>query len=79
MEYKNRLTKRIKLEQENQYTYFYNGDIIPLYHQLGLYEDIGYSPLELIDILLDTELSKGCANWDMDKIEKWQAIKNRIK
>lgn len=77
MEYQERYTSRNKIN--DAYVYYSERNILELYRQLGLYEDIGYSPLELVELLLDNELSKGSKKWDLDKIEKWQEMKIRIK
>lgn len=76
MKYQERYTTRNKINDE--YVYYSSKANSEVYRQLGLYEDIGYSPLELINVLIDNELSKGSTKWDLDKIEKWQSVKNHI-
>lgn len=73
MEYEQRLTKRIKYDEE---TYFYMeaADSRQCTQRLGMYEDFGLTPAELAKQLTDYELQKPKSQWNMDKIEKWQHI-----
>lgn len=77
MEYPDRKTRRSVVD--DQYVYYTHCEYLELVATLGQYEDIGYTPLELVNILLDNELSKDSRSWDIDKIERWQGLKNRIK
>ena len=76
MRFKDRYTQRNCVD--NEYIYYSKRDLQDVFRQLGYYEDIGYSPEELTDVLIDAELSKARAEWDLDNLEKWQNLKNRI-
>lgn len=73
MEYNQRVTKRIKHDEE---TYFYMevASSRDCTQRLGMYEDFGLTPEELAKTLTEYELQKPKNKWDMDKIEKWQHI-----
>lgn len=75
MEYKDRFTRRY---EDKYLVYDSNRDSIELKRQLGFYEDFGLSPIELSDILIQGEMLKPRDEWDMDKIDKWNAVKKRI-
>lgn len=75
MEYKDRFTRR----HENGYLVYYSDkDSFELMKQLGLYEDFGLSPIELSDVLIQGEMLKPREEWDMDKIDRFNAVKKRI-
>ena len=73
MEYSERLTQRF---QHDEQTYFYveKAEVNGSTRRLGLYEDLGFLPSELANILTQYELQKPKNQWDMDKIEKWQRV-----
>lgn len=76
MEYNDRLTKRIKHDEQ---TYFYMevASSRECTQRLGMYEDFGLTPQELAKTLTEYELQKPRDKWDMDKIERWQCIEKR--
>lgn len=78
MEYRDRYTIRSEIDGERFYVTKKDIDYVLACCQLGRYEDIGYSPLELVDILINAELTKDRQDWDLDKLEKWQTLKNII-
>lgn len=54
-------------------------DVVKIYRRLGFYEDIGYSPLELLEIVIRDESRKGIYNWDIEKMKNWEELKSVFK
>lgn len=58
--------------------YFSKRETIELYTRLGQYEDLGYTPTELADVLIKYEMTKGINAWDMNKVQYLEDLKEQF-